>query len=106
FWAEASPEESPVDKTVSPADSNTSERRIKSLLTVRRHGRNRGPGLRLVSLHDGFVTRPVADARGLGRVTALSFPCPGRAATPLALLRRAGAQEGAQAAVASWARAL
>ncbi len=31
FWAEASPLRSPVDKTVSPADSNTSERRIKSL---------------------------------------------------------------------------
>src|SRR5438445_11045584 len=31
FWAEASPLRSQVDNTVSPAYSNTSERRIKSL---------------------------------------------------------------------------
>src|SRR3954452_12404287 len=66
FSAEAGPVESPADNTVSPADSNTSERRIKNL-PARRLGRQPRPRLRLVSLHDGFVTRAERHAkRGRG----------------------------------------
>src|SRR5215218_1479031 len=57
FSAEAGPVESPADSTVSPADSNTSERRIKISPCEDSLAANRGPRLRLVSLHDGFVTR-------------------------------------------------
>jgi hypothetical protein len=63
FWAEASP----VDKTVSPADSNTSERRIEISCGEAAMAATAAPGHRLVLLHDSFVTRPKEQAEVTGR---------------------------------------
>jgi hypothetical protein len=56
-----------VDKTVSPADSNTSERRIEISCGEAAMAATAAPGHRLVLLHDSFVTRPKEQAEVTGR---------------------------------------